>query len=189
MKNKDIVLDFTSLLDVTLIIIFFFIMFGNIDSDNKAKQAMEEAEAVKAEAEITKEQAEQMLADAEQLTDKQLHILRLYLNTNMNGWSLDILTSDNAQWSDTFEGSAVKYSIHYQDDTQLDQEIRKYFESNGFTEDSIILCELLSDDSLSGTNTAHRSLDRVLGEIRKTYSTFYISKTDMSDYKEDDSNE
>ena len=42
MKNKDIVIDFTSLLDVTLIIIFFFIMFSTFDTDNEKKKAVGE---------------------------------------------------------------------------------------------------------------------------------------------------
>ena len=38
MKKRDVILDFTSLLDVTLIVIFFFVLFSHLDSqENKAR--------------------------------------------------------------------------------------------------------------------------------------------------------
>ena len=33
MKKRDVILDFTSLLDVTLIVIFFFVLFSHLDSE------------------------------------------------------------------------------------------------------------------------------------------------------------
>ena len=189
MKNKDIIIDFTSLLDVTLIIIFFFIIFGNVDTDTRTKQIMEEAQAVKAQAELTKEQAEQMLSDAEQLTDKDLHILKFYLNTGRYGWSLDMYSTNSSFAVGTFEDNEQVYRIDYQTDEQLEAEIVEFFKQNGFSEESLILCELMSDDSLENTNSAHRSLDRVLTDVRQTYRTFYISKTDISDHREVENNE
>ena len=45
MKKRDILLDFTSLLDVTLILIFFFVIFSHMDNaQNTAKTEEKEAE-------------------------------------------------------------------------------------------------------------------------------------------------
>ena len=38
MKKKDILLDFTSLLDVTLILIFFFVIFSHLDNVQSTAQ-------------------------------------------------------------------------------------------------------------------------------------------------------
>ena len=38
MKKKDILLDFTSLLDVTLILIFFFVIFSHFDNVQSTAQ-------------------------------------------------------------------------------------------------------------------------------------------------------
>ena len=37
MKKRQIILDFTSLLDVIMIILFFFIIFSNLETDNLRK--------------------------------------------------------------------------------------------------------------------------------------------------------
>ena len=41
MKKRNVILDFTSLLDVTLIVIFFFVMFSYLDiKENRVKAEM-----------------------------------------------------------------------------------------------------------------------------------------------------
>ena len=40
-KRRDVALDFTSLLDVTLIILFFFIMFGSLSSEKTSREALD----------------------------------------------------------------------------------------------------------------------------------------------------
>ena len=63
MKKRDVILDFTSLLDVTLIVIFFFVIFSHLDTeDNRAK-----TEAKVAELETAIEEAEEREASAEEL--------------------------------------------------------------------------------------------------------------------------
>ena len=60
MKKRDVILDFTSLLDVTLIVIFFFVIFSHLDTeDNRAK-----TEAKVAELETAIEEAEEREAAA-----------------------------------------------------------------------------------------------------------------------------
>ncbi|MBR1723537.1 MAG: hypothetical protein IJ723_00735, partial [Ruminococcus sp.] len=129
------------------------------------------------------------LSDAEQLTDKDLHILKFYLNTGRYGWSLEMSGTSSGFGNGTFEDAEQVYRIDYQTDEQLEADIVAFFKQNGFSEDSLILCELMSDDSLENTNSAHRSLDRVLTDVRQTYRAFYISKTDISDHREVENNE
>lgn len=75
MKKRDVILDFTSLLDVTLIVIFFFVIFSHLDTeDNRAK-----TEAKVAELETAIEEAEEREASAEELItqlEKEIDIVR-----------------------------------------------------------------------------------------------------------------
>lgn len=47
MKKRQIILDFTSLLDVIMIILFFFIIFSNLETDNLKKPILLLTEAAK----------------------------------------------------------------------------------------------------------------------------------------------
>lgn len=75
MKKRDVILDFTSLLDVTLIVIFFFVIFSHLDTeDNRARTAAKEAEL-----ETAIEEAEEREAGAEELIaqlEKEIEIVR-----------------------------------------------------------------------------------------------------------------
>ena len=75
MKKRDVILDFTSLLDVTLIVIFFFVLFSHLDGQvNKLK-----TEKKIQELETAIQKAEAREADADELViqfDKELSIVR-----------------------------------------------------------------------------------------------------------------
>ena len=67
MKKRDVILDFTSLLDVTLIVIFFFVLFSHLDSqENKAR-----TDAKVQELEVAIQEAEDRESEADALA-KQL---------------------------------------------------------------------------------------------------------------------
>ena len=42
-KKKDLILDFTSLLDIVLLLLFFFILFSKVGADTRARNAQTEA--------------------------------------------------------------------------------------------------------------------------------------------------
>lgn len=54
MKKRQIILDFTSLLDVIMIILFFFIIFSNLETDNLKKDLEDKQQQVSAELEEAK---------------------------------------------------------------------------------------------------------------------------------------
>ena len=62
-KTKDIIIDFTSLLDVTMIILFFFILFS-----------FKETEQVKSQSNEAVERAETMMQEAEKQQKKSVSI-------------------------------------------------------------------------------------------------------------------
>ena len=63
-RGGDIFLDFTSLLDITLIILFFFIMFSSFSTGSKTREAEERAEKAIAAADEKMQQAEKREAEA-----------------------------------------------------------------------------------------------------------------------------
>ena len=59
-KTKDIIIDFTSLLDVTMIILFFFILFSFKETEqvkSQSNEAVERAETMMQEAEKQQKEA------------------------------------------------------------------------------------------------------------------------------------
>ena len=66
MKRRDVILDFTSLLDVTLIVIFFFVIFSNLDS--QANKARTDAKVQELDAAV--QQAENREANAKELEEQ-----------------------------------------------------------------------------------------------------------------------
>ena len=90
MKNKrEIILDFTSLLDVIMLILFFFVIFAQIDST----EAMTKIEEIKRQAELqmSKAQAEwEKVNDAEQQLNSELEQLQ-----NSNALAESIIIIDN----------------------------------------------------------------------------------------------
>ena len=61
MKKRQIILDFTSLLDVIMIILFFFIIFSNLETDNLKKDLEDKQQQVSAELEEAKAKNEDVI--------------------------------------------------------------------------------------------------------------------------------
>ena len=60
-NKRQVILDFTSLLDVIMLILFFFVIFAQLDSD----RAIESAENAQAAAEERMAEADRMISEAE----------------------------------------------------------------------------------------------------------------------------
>ena len=72
MKKKDIVLDFTSLLDVTLIVIFFFVLFSNLEEQenkNLMKKRIDELEVATQNAKNKEAIADELIKQFEEEMD------------------------------------------------------------------------------------------------------------------------
>ena len=198
MKNKDIFIDFTSLLDVTLIIIFFFIMFSSFESENAVKsakdeadQALIEADSKLDEAEKLKAQADEMLAELENADERTAENIdaiasfsrneniKLNLKMKNTGWSLEICQDEEL----------IK-TIDYLDDETLSKDLGSVF-SSSFTESDTILCELIYDGLEPGSHKAYESIIKAFDVIKADYgySYLYYSEIDLSVFEEDDTNE
>ena len=192
MKKRDIFLDFTSLLDVTLIIIFFFVLFSHLESEeNKAlteektaqlQEQIEIAEAREEEAselisqltqqiEIVKDsderQAENMEAMLEFVTGKNLKLV------------LDLGETERVIRVDKDNKVIAEININ----GDVTTELLKAMELAGYTKEDTIFCDIVYDGLSNGSNKAYKTIMAALDDVKSTYPNMYYSVTNISNGK------
>ncbi len=204
MNKREIILDFTSLLDVIMIILFFFILFSHIEAidaiEEKEKmqeehsQIIEQAEQIKsdaeellADAEIKNSQAEELLSEVKQSDSRSAYNiqgidefsrgLNLRLNLNMNG--------DSGVWElDVFCGDEFLDGIQKNTPEMMKQSFSDIITENGYTEEDTILCVFTYNASESGTRSAYKAIDEMFELFKSDYQHFFVSDADTSIEKE-----
>ena len=185
-RRGDIPLDFTSLLDVTLIILFFFIMFSTFESDSKTREAMDSAAEMAAAAEEKMKAAESLEASAESRMEEmsaELAELRRTAGNNeaqSEGIS-EFASGENIKLLYSAEGGRWRFEIRRGD------EVIKTIERGSGSADSLaealagtpadkyIFCEciLLSPEYIESRNL----LDEMVKTAQMRYSHLLVSKT------------
>ena len=189
MKRRDIILDFTSLLDVTLIVIFFFVIFSNLDSQaNKARtdekvheleRAVHQAEDREANAKELEEQLQKEIdtvkesdirrgenADGIIAFDKNENI-KIILDMEPDAWSIRIIGN-----KEVIATASDKDSV--------DERIKMALDGAGYTNDDTIFCDFVFDGSRLGSYSAYRRIKNALSTLQKNYKYLYVSETDLS---------
>lgn len=198
MKKRDIILDFTSLLDVTLIIIFFFILFSHLDGVENKKRTDEKIQEMNAKIEA----AEDREAYAEELITQKEKELAIVQNESKrraseveeliaysNGQNIKIILDMGAgDWSiRVIQNKNTIANITKNDD--IGSKLVQTMEETGYSPDHTIYCDFVFDGSIPGTKKAYSAIVTAMDEVKKKYDEFYYSETDMSIGKEDNSNE
>lgn len=194
-RVREIILDFTPLLDITLIILFYFILFSHMGAaeaqqnaalaaaaaeaaQSAAADMMAEAERVQQSAEdLQRDAAEQLaiLADTEQNQAAMAEAvqafasgenLRLRLSSQAGAWRLRVLRGS--------EELAVLA------DEPLAQPLSDALRAAGYLPEDIILCEFAYTATESGSYQAYQTVQQALGAVRAEYPHLYISETDLS---------
>ena len=182
MKTKEIFLDFTSLLDVVLIILFFFILFGTLEIEEK-QAALEEQTAkaneiidennklrdtLRDELDFVRKTDSRQGANADALLEfSHGQNIKLMLKMSPSGWELCV-----------FRGEEVLDTVPQTSD--LSQKLIDIMKASEIMPDSTILCEFVLDGSKPGTAAAYREITQALQEVKKTYKFFFYSETDTS---------
>ena len=189
MKNRDILIDFTSLLDVTLIIIFFFIMFSSFETDTEKKKAVSEAQQTLAEAESKLEEANELhkqadealaeLAKADErgaenidaiLDFSQNKNLKLNLKKNIDNWALEV-----------FQNTELLKNLECSSQNELENSFKELLTAKSITNNDTILCEFFFNASEPGSHKAYETVAKVFESLRKSgYEHLYYSETDLS---------
>lgn len=193
--RRDIILDFTSLLDVIMIILFYFILFSHFevseakkemeDAKNDAETAVSQADErerlasdqyqkslaaetkVQQELDRLRDQAERSVYDYSAMQEFESGSnLKMHLVLKRGVWQLYIFRGET--------GGAVAL------DGQLTESLRRAFVTLGYTEDSTILCDFAFDADEPGTKTAYEALNDAFLVLRREYRYLYISENDES---------
>ena len=189
-RIREIILDFTPLLDVTLIILFYFILFSHMG----AAQAQQKAERERADAAAAQTAAAQHMEEAEQLMQQAEFERRVLAEAGGNGAMLEqaveeyaagrniklLLTMNGKSWTlRVRRGNArdTLAELHSAEDLSL---LTAALRKAEYQKDDIILCELIYDADEDGTNQAYQDVRQILEQVREAFPHIYISETDLS---------
>ena len=189
MKKRDVILDFTSLLDVTLIVIFFFVLFSHLDSqenknrtDTKVQEleiAIQNAEAREEEANELEKQLESEISIVKEYSDRQASNVSEMLEFNRSENVKIILDMNFDDWSmRVIKGDSVISTVIGSDDIGV--ELKKALVDAGYDNTKTIFCDFVFDGSLPGTASAYRKVKKVIEDVSNEYKYFYSSETDLS---------
>lgn len=189
MKKRDVILDFTSLLDVTLIVIFFFVLFSHLDSqENKARTdakvqelevAIQEAEDRESEADALAKQLENEISIVKEYSNRQASNVSEMLEFNRSENIKIILDMNADNWSvRVIKGDLVISTVMGSDNIGID--LKKALVDAGYDNTKTVFCDFVFDGSLPGTASAYRQIKKGIEDVSKEYNYFYSSETDLS---------
>ncbi len=191
MKMREIILDFTSLLDVILIILFWFIIQYRTQMQEQVREAQALSAAARTEAQEREEAAQQQLSHADTVIaayDDSRHgansqalvqfgegeHISLRLHMEKEGWRLDVGCGDS-----------ILGSITDRNAQKIGQQVFALLEEAGFAEDATILCVFIFDSSQPGTRQAYAAVSEALRQIRLRDRYFYCTEEDLADFTEE----
>ena len=181
MKIKEIHLDFTPLLDVTLIILFYFILFSNIGSHNAA-----EAEKMRSDAEALKQQADDRMAALE-AADRDKAALAKALEEFGNGSNLSfIYTRTESGWELSVKRGDKTLST-FDQNSDVTNGMLTLLEDEGYGDDSCLLINFAYDSS-EYLISARNSISPMFDAVTEKYSgRVFISSANT--HREENKNE
>lgn len=192
-RRREIELDFTSLLDITLIILFFFIIFGNAQSEARTAELMESASAAQTEADEKMRGAEELEKQAEEkraLAEQELQMLEAAdaekseyyaaFREFAAGSNLKLIysRSEDGSWQiDVKRGERTAGQIVRGADPA--EQFIKLLEAEGYGENSLIMCEFIYDRS-ELLIEADNNVKRMIEQAKRSYGRLIVSYTDIS---------
>ena len=189
MKKKDILLDFTSLLDVTLILIFFFVIFSHFDNvqstaqiedkESQLQSQINDAAERESQAQELKEQLEYEIGIVQNADDRAKdnveEILEFTKGTNLKL----ILEMQDGKWTLVVSSkNEVISRIAAGDDVEA--RLADALESSDYAYGDTILCDFVYNGSQAGTVSAYRKITKAMEAVQEEYKYLYYSETDLS---------
>lgn len=183
MKPREIILDFTSLLDIIMIILFWFIIQGQntVQAEkNRAADAVQQAESAAAEydkmlREVYDEweaasRSDIMAAQNQKALYDFSNGRLLHFNMYYDGcWTLDV--SMNKTFTD---------SIGLEDNENLAEKIKAVLKNNGFSENDVIIGLFSFDGEQSGS---YRYANQVINSLKTVkqdlFSNLYVCNNNI----------
>ena len=197
MKSKDAILDLTSLLDVVLIILFFFILYTafNVEkAELRADEARGEYEALSAALEGERTQIEEERLGIQEEWDR---VLALDENAARNQQALiafnnGTMLSFNLQkedGSDAWSLSATRKSAATGEEErvgtvrpgdELSSAILGIIDAAGFSEDDVLIVTFTYDGSVIGTHRLYVEIMRAFQDVQAARKNVYLNAINTS---------
>ncbi len=188
MKIREIILDFTSLLDIIMIILFFFILFSTLDVENVGKSAQEAKssyESLKAENQRQQEVWQQK-ADEEweriQNTDKNAAANQQALMAYNEG-AVIALNMQDASSSDIWTLSVLSGNTRLgeiRSDDDLESSLTELLYKAGLKTDDVIISTLTYDGNSLGTESSVPQIEQAVKKVQKQYCNLYFAAINVS---------
>lgn len=204
MRKKEVVLDFTSLLDVILIILFFFILYSSFNI--KESEARVEKERIAYEEKIGALEAERSQINDERirmqaretelneewdriraLDEKAVQNQQALIEFNNGGMLSFNLQKEDA--SDDWELRAIrKESITKEESVvgvispgeNLFDAIILVFDKAGFAEDDVIIVTFTYNGNVIGTNRLYTEIMKAFREVQAARNNVYLNAINIS---------
>ena len=197
MKMREIILDFTSLLDVIMIILFWFIL--NYQSETtrvreQAKAAEQTAVQMQADAEKRREEADELMQTASdelealaEVNERQASILsavkefrqgrnlNLKLVNRTSYWYLDVSIGEDEPLG----------RIYDDEEKRIGLELNRMLSEAGFSPDYTIFCVFSYDSSSPDSRSAYNSVTRELKQMMLGNNQFSYTQIDRAIPEED----
>ena len=207
MNKREIILDFTSLLDVIMIILFFFILFSHIETEDAKlalQAAQEQAESVSAEAEQRLEEVTGRLAEIEEkersaeekLREASLSGVRLGQNvegimdfgSSTNIKAALITDKENNNWFLEISRSGdEKYFSRIEGTTaeEMSEKFSSVISELGYTNDDTILCEFVFYSEQWKSNSTYNTVNKMFSRLKNEYEHLFYSEIDLLSFSYD----
>ena len=185
MKIREIILDFTSLLDVIMIILFFFILFSTFEIEeatNMANQTKVEYEAkieeIKSEQEKINTEWKKIqqidknaVKNQQALLEYQDHLLTINLYDKFD---------DDTLYINIKKGENKLDEIIFTESVDMKTKLTDILKMTEFTNDDVIICNLTyNGDDLYSAN-AVKKIEKVVNDLQKEYENFYFAAINIS---------
>lgn len=206
-KNKrEVILDFTSLLDVIMLILFFFVIFAQIDSSNAIDAANQNAEQAIADADQAIQDANQAIQDAmndqahaeammSEAEQEQTYAQAVILNSTGDfdkaiQLQLDLLL-ENEKWKIVITGFGKDNKPDTIEDVrnrkpdELADELDKIISNHSYSPSDAILINLVYDSVQSGSRKSKNNSDEMIRLLRDEYYYQYLFSTTVDTSKKE----
>ncbi|MBR5683750.1 MAG: hypothetical protein IKW96_10860 [Ruminococcus sp.] len=181
MKIREIILDFTSLLDVIMIILFFFVLYSTIDTEKAANQAKEAEASYNALIEEQHELNDEASKELERIkaADKNSAANQKALNAFDKGdfftFTLDVVDKSDNWTLDIKLGNKQLGMIDSHETSDVKASVREVLQKSALSDDDAYICILSFDGEQFGTARAVRVINEAIESIQREYPNLYFS--------------
>lgn len=198
MNKRQIILDFTPLLDVVMILLFAFIISAGADvakandkaaeeiaqAQSEAAEAAEEAEELREALDSANGQIAEMAEKLEKATPTAVSQNVLALEAFEEGMTLtaNIVMTDNVDGRTSWElrlSRGDDFSEVITDGDSIADEIRRAMVSAGYESKQTVLCEIYYRSTDNGSKAALTAVRDAFEQVRKDYDRFYCAERDL----------